>query len=108
MWRSTAVRSLAPWRSKPPPPDLKSRIWFDRDTAAIAKNLGVTLFAPALIEADATPNPGGWPKGGHTVVTFRNEHLQYAITWFLMGAGLLGIYIAYHVSAGRLTFRTKP
>lgn len=91
-----------------PPPDLKSRIWFDRDTAAIAKNLGVTLFAPALIEADATPNPGGWPKGGQTVVTFRNEHLQYAITWFLMAAGLFGIYIAYHVSAGRLTFGRKP
>ncbi|MEJ0026113.1 MAG: SURF1 family protein [Rhizomicrobium sp.] len=91
-----------------PQPDLKSRIWFDRDTAAIARNLGVRLSAPALIEADATPNPGGWPRGGQTVVTFRNEHLQYAITWFLMAAGLLAVYIAYHVSAGRLTFGKKP
>ncbi len=91
-----------------PPPDLANRVWFARDTAAIAQRLRVKLSAPALIEADATPNAGGWPKGGQTVVTFRNEHLQYAITWFLMAAGLVGIYIAYHVSAGRLTFGRQP
>ena len=47
-------------------------------------------------------NPGGWPKGGQTVVTFRNEHLQYAITWFALAAGLLAVYLAYHRSRGRL------
>jgi surfeit locus 1 family protein len=87
-----------------PAPDLRQRIWYVRDVAAIAKADGVSLAASALIEADATPNPGGWPKGGQTVVTFRNEHLQYAITWFLMAAGLIGVYVAYHVSSGRLTF----
>ena len=46
------------------------------------------LAAPVVIEADAAPNPGGWPKGGQTVVTFRNEHLSYAITWFGLAAGL--------------------
>jgi surfeit locus 1 family protein len=55
-----------------------------------------------IVEADATPNPGGWPKGGQTVVTFRNEHLQYAITWFALAAGLLAVYLAYHRSRGRL------
>lgn len=66
------------------------------------------LAADVLIEADATPNLGGWPKGGQTEVNFRNEHLQYAITWFLMAAGLLGVYFAYHVSQGRLSFGRKP
>jgi surfeit locus 1 family protein len=42
-----------------PSPDLAKRIWYARDTAAIARRLGVKLSAPALIEADATPNPGG-------------------------------------------------
>jgi len=110
---SGETRIVGVWRAPDtggtftPPPDLKSRIWFDRDTAAIAKNLDVKLSQPALIEADATPNPGGWPRGGQTVVTFRNEHLQYAITWFLMAAGLLAVYIAYHVSVGRLTIGKK-
>jgi surfeit locus 1 family protein len=57
-----------------------------------------------VIEADATPNPGGWPEGGKTVVDFPNNHLQYAITWFGLAAGLIGVYFAYHVSKGRLSF----
>jgi len=90
-----------------PPPDLRNRIWFAHDLAAIARVDGVRLAAPVIVEADATPNPGGWPKGGQTVVAFRNEHLQYAITWFLMAAGLLGVYLAYHVSKGRLGLQSR-
>ncbi len=85
-----------------PTPDLAHRIWYARDLAGIAKADGIALAAPVLIEADATPNPGGWPKGGQTVVTFRNEHLQYAITWFGLAAVLLGVYVAFHVSRERL------
>jgi surfeit locus 1 family protein len=58
-----------------------------------------------LVEAGAAPNPGGWPKGGQTQVAFRNEHLQYAITWFALAAALLGVYLAYHISKGRLRWR---
>jgi surfeit locus 1 family protein len=91
-----------------PPPDMGQRIWFSRNVAGMARLNHQVLAADVLIEADATPNPGGWPKGGQTEVNFRNEHLQYAITWFLMAAGLLGVYFAYHVSQGRLTFGKKP
>ncbi|MEI9993162.1 MAG: SURF1 family protein [Rhizomicrobium sp.] len=90
-----------------PNPDLKHRIWYSRDAPGIGRALHLSLAAPALIEADAAPNPGGWPRGGQTVVAFRNEHLQYAITWFLMAAGLLGVYLAYHVSKGRLALTPK-
>jgi len=89
-----------------PPPDLKQRIWYSRDIQGIARADGVRLAAPVLVEADATPNPGGWPKGGQTVVNIRNEHLQYAITWFALAGVLLGMYIAYHQSRGRLRFRS--
>jgi len=36
------------------------------------------------------------------VVSFRNQHLSYAITWFGLAAGLIGVYFAYHMSKGRL------
>ena len=88
-----------------PAPDLKARVWYDRDVAAIARADGIGLAAPAVIEAGPAPNPGGWPKGGQTVVYFYNEHLQYAITWFALAAGLLVIYLAYHRAQGRLGFR---
>jgi surfeit locus 1 family protein len=88
-----------------PPPDLAHRIFYAHDLAAIAKLDGIKLLAPTIIEADATPNPGGWPLGGQTVIAFRNEHLQYAITWFGLAAVLVGVYFAYHVSRGRLGFK---
>jgi surfeit locus 1 family protein len=88
-----------------PVPDRARRIWYSRDVTAMAKTDGVALAAPVIVEADAAPNPGGWPKGGQTVVSFRNEHLQYAITWFALAAVLLGVYLAYHVSRKRLAWR---
>jgi len=79
-----------------------NRIWYARDVERIAKADGVRLAAPVLVEADSTPNPGGWPKGGQTVVAFRNDHLQYAITWFALAAVILGGWIAFHISRGRV------
>jgi surfeit locus 1 family protein len=90
-----------------PRPDLHNRIWYSRDVMSIARADNVALAAAGVIEADATPNPGGWPKGGQIEVNIRNEHLQYAITWFLMAAALVGVYLAYHASQGRLTFGKK-
>ncbi len=88
-----------------PAPDAAHRIWYARDLKAIAKADGVTLAAPVLIEADATPNAGGWPKGGQTVVNLPNSHLDYALTWFGLAIGMLGVYLSYHMSRGRLSFR---
>ncbi len=90
-----------------PAPDKAKRIWYARDLEGIARADGIKLAEPVIIEADATPNPGGWPRGGQTEVTFRNEHLQYAITWFALAAGLLGVYLAYHHSRGRLGVRPR-
>lgn len=88
-----------------PPPDLKHRVWYSRDLKAISAADHLSLAAPELVEADATPNPGGWPKGGQTVVTFRNQHLSYAVTWFGLAAGLVGVWLAYHISKGRISRR---
>lgn len=85
-----------------PKPDLKKRIWFARDVKAMAALDHLALAAPVVVEADATPNPGGWPKGGQTVVSLPNNHLQYAITWYLMALGLLAVYLVWHAQKGRL------
>lgn len=64
--------------------------WYSRDVAAIAAAKGLGPTAPVFIDADGTPNPGGYPVGGLTVVTFRNAHLAYALTWFALSAMSLG------------------
>lgn len=60
--------------------------WYSRDVAAIAGARKLGPVAPFFIDADATPNPGGFPIGGLTVISFRNTHLAYAITWFILAA----------------------
>jgi surfeit locus 1 family protein len=60
--------------------------WFSRDVAAIAQVRGLEGVAPFFLDADGTPNPGGAPLGGLTVVRFRNAHLAYAATWFGLAA----------------------
>ena len=76
--------------------------WFSRDVAAIAEKRGLTNVAPFFIDADATPNPGGHPIGGLTVVSFRNTHLVYALTWFaLAGLSLFGLVLTWRTSAKR-------
>lgn len=62
--------------------------WYSRDVAAIATARGVSVV-PYFIDADATPNPGGLPVGGLTVVSFRDNHMSYALTWFALAAGML-------------------
>jgi surfeit locus 1 family protein len=58
--------------------------WYSRDVNAIAKTQNLTNVAPYFIDADSTPNPGGFPIGGLTVISFYNHHLLYAATWFGM------------------------
>ena len=66
------------------------RRWYSRDVAAIGRAQSLSALAPYFIDADARPNPGGWPVGGLTVVTFPNSHLVYALTWYGMAALLAG------------------
>lgn len=68
--------------------------WYSRDVRAIAQARGLPPVAPYFVDADATPNPGGYPVGGLTVVRFRNDHLIYAATWFtLSGLSLFGVFL---------------
>jgi surfeit locus 1 family protein len=85
-----------------PKPDIARRIWYGRDIPAISTYDRTEFVEGGIIEVDATSNPGGWPKGGQTVIDLPNNHLSYAITWFGLAAGLIGVYFAYHISKGRL------
>lgn len=69
--------------------------WFSRDVGAIASAKGLARVAPFIVDADATSNPGGWPKGGQTRLAIPNDHLTYALTWFGLALTLLGVVAAY-------------
>ncbi|MBV9200277.1 MAG: SURF1 family protein [Alphaproteobacteria bacterium] len=75
-------------------PDLNYWFWVDLPAMSVADKLD--RVAPFYIDADATPNPGGWPKGGVTRLSLPNNHLQYAITWFSLAVALIVIYVLFH------------
>lgn len=93
--------SAAP-RTFTPPPDVATRTFFIRDTAAIAKVQGLTLHRTLLFEA-LTRTPGG-PEPLPTRQDIPDNHLSYALTWFSLGVVLLVIYLRYHYVRGRLKF----
>ncbi|KFC64579.1 putative surfeit locus 1 family protein (Surf1-like) [Devosia sp. LC5] len=66
--------------------------WYSRDVAAIAaaKNLGPT--APFFLDAERGTDPAAYPIGGLTVLTFSNNHLIYALTWFALSAMLIAAF----------------
>ncbi|MGC1304412.1 MAG: SURF1 family protein [Caulobacteraceae bacterium] len=84
--------------------------WYSRDVQAIAAARGLPSVAPYFIDADAKPNPGGWPVGGLTVIAFPNSHLVYAITWFTLALMLaaVGIYGARETWLGRRNAGDTP
>lgn len=65
-----------------PREDVAKRLWFVRDVAAMARTLNWGSVAPFYIDLEA-PVPGsGIPKPGPLHVRLKDDHLQYAITWF--------------------------
>jgi len=86
--------------------DPAANVWYARDTAQIAQARQLDGVAPYFIDAAAAASggdPAVAPVGGLTVLSFRNSHLSYAITWFALAAMVLvGVYIV-----GRDEMRTR-
>jgi surfeit locus 1 family protein len=72
------------------PNDPAKNSWNSRDVAAFAAKENLGTVAPYFIDADAKSNPGNQPVGGLTVVSFRNSHLSYAITWCALATMVAG------------------
>ena len=69
--------------------------FYTRDPASMAAHDHLANAAPFVVDADATLNPGGFPKGGDTIVDIPNNHFSYALTWFGLALGLLTVFVGY-------------
>ena len=70
-----------------PPENVAKRLWFTRDHLAMARVLGWGEVAPFYIDLEAPAPASGVPKPGALEVHLKDDHMQYAITWFgLAGA----------------------
>lgn len=97
------VREPEPQGLFVPDDNPESNVWFTRDPERMAEVLGIdALVAPFFVDARESP-PGGLPQAGETVLTFRNDHLGYALTWFGLALTLVVVFgfWAYGRLAGR-------
>jgi cytochrome oxidase assembly protein ShyY1 len=77
-----------------PPGNTTKRLWFTRDHLAMAHALGWREVAPFYIDLELPVPASGIPKPGPLEVHLKDDHMQYAITWF----GLAGaVVIAFGV-----------
>jgi surfeit locus 1 family protein len=81
-----------------PDNDPAKNIFYWKDLGAMAASAGLpagSRFLPFFVDAGSEPNPGGWPRGGVTLVDLPNNHLQYALTWYGLAAALAAVVGAW-------------
>lgn len=79
-------------------------VWFTVRPAAMAAHLGIAGPVAADYYVDQLgelPRPTKLPFGAAHTIAVRNEHLQYAITWFLLAITLMVVYVVWHRQADR-------
>jgi surfeit locus 1 family protein len=103
------LRRSEPRGAFAPADDPAHRLWFVRDTAALAAAFGLdpTRVAPFSVDAEASATPAsGLPQAGETRLSFPNDHLGYALTWYGLAAACLGVFAAF--ARRRLADPTVP
>jgi cytochrome oxidase assembly protein ShyY1 len=65
------------------------RLWFVRDHLDIANALGWGTAAPFYIDLEQPAPENGIPRPGPLDVHLKDDHLQYAITWFTLAGAVL-------------------
>jgi cytochrome oxidase assembly protein ShyY1 len=72
-----------------PAENIAKRLWFTRDHLAIARALGWGEVAPFYIDLEQPVPANGIPKPGPLEVHLKDDHLQYAITWFALAGAVV-------------------
>jgi len=61
--------------------------WFSVDLAAMARAADAGPVLPFYLDTD--------PAAARLALDLPNNHLQYAITWYALAAGLVAVYIVF-------------
>jgi surfeit locus 1 family protein len=92
--RGGAGSALAPVRRR-------GQEWFSRDVGGIAAALHAPDPAPVFFMLES-PRPEGFgPLPAPIPSDIPNNHLGYALTWFGLAAGLIGVYLASRLKGRR-------
>ena len=81
-----------------PSESVAKRLWFTRDHLAMSRVLGWVeggkAVAPFYVDLETPAPESGIPKPGPLSVHLKDDHLQYAVTWFTLA---IAVVIAFGV-----------
>jgi surfeit locus 1 family protein len=92
-----------------PAPILADRVWFAVDLQGMARAAGLRSVADYYVATnyvgeDGRPIPNPFSRESTADPLPPQRHLGYAVTWWGLALVLVGVYLAYHISVGRLAF----
>jgi surfeit locus 1 family protein len=70
-------------------------VWFYEDMDAMSQASGLTLI-PIMVEAVGKAEKNVYPTPSNGKIVLRNDHLNYAITWFSLALIALVMFVFYH------------
>jgi surfeit locus 1 family protein len=83
-----------------PSENITKRLWFTRDHLAMARALGWAEggkpVAPFYVDLEAPVPASGIPKPGPLDVHLKDDHLQYAVTWFGLAGAVVIAFGVWH------------
>ena len=82
-----------------PPNKPAERFYFWLDLPVMDESTAEPIITAMYADAVASDIPGGYPIGGQTRIRLKNDHLEYAITWYSFAVILLVIYFLFHYRA---------
>ena len=87
-----------------PDNDFENNFWFFVEPLKMSEFTKLKLRSTFYLEAP-DDGPNGYPLGNQTRIYIRNNHLQYAITWFLIAVGLVGVYLAANIRKNKVEMK---
>jgi cytochrome oxidase assembly protein ShyY1 len=72
-----------------PAENREKRLWFVRDHLLMAGTLGWGAVAPFYVDLEQPMPENGIPRPGPLDVHLKDDHMQYAVTWFMLAGAVL-------------------
>jgi surfeit locus 1 family protein len=69
--------------------------WYSRKPEEIARAFNLKNVAPFLLDATVSFQAGQLPQPNETKLTFTNNHLGYALTWYGLACTLAGVFFVF-------------
>lgn len=79
-----------------PEHDVPDNIWFWRDIPRMRETSGLDLLPVSADVVQEKPDRAVLPIPSDGTFALRNDHLGYAVTWFLVGLSGIVIFFFYH------------